>query len=329
MEQLHQLGLALIAWLQASYPQIGGFMAFISALGSEEFFLVVMPAFYWSVDKRLGKNLGYLFLVSITINPLLKNAFRMPRPYWLDPAIGLTEAEGYGLPSGHVQYTTVLYLFLATWIRRWWMWLLAFLMIGLMALSRIYLGLHFPTQALGGFLVGMLILAGYFILRSLFLPRYNRRNLGSRLLMMMLMPLTLAAVYLGIVLLLGRPDFNVEWASYIPSAEADAREGVATGIGALLGFGVGLVYESNRVRFRTEGSFGKRLGRYLVGIVVTVAIWAGLDAVFPDSPQWLALPLRVLRYFLILLWVSYLAPWVFVKLRLATADPESEIKVTL
>lgn len=329
MEQLTELGLALIAWLQTTYPQIAGFMSFISALGSEEFFLLVMPFFYWSLDKRLGKNLGYLFLISITINPILKNAFRQPRPFWLDPSLQMGEADGYGLPSGHVQYTTVLYLFLATWVRRWWMWLLAFVMIGLMALSRVYLGLHFPTQALAGFLAGALILAGYLILRRIFLPRYSKRNLGSRLLMVVLMPLILAAVYLGLVLLLGRPDPDVAWAAYLPAAETDAREGVATGIGALLGFGVGMVFESSRVRFRTEGSIGRRLGRYLLGIVVTVGLWAGLDALFPESPLWLALPLRVLRYFLILLWVSYLAPWVFVKLRLAEADAESEIRVTL
>lgn len=329
MEQLHELGLALIAWLQTNYPQIAGFMSFITSLGSEEFFLLVMPAFYWSIDKRLGKNLGYLFLISITVNPILKNAFRQPRPFWLDPSLQMGEAEGYGLPSGHVQYTTVLYLFLASWVRRWWMWLLAFVMIGLMALSRVYLGLHFPAQALAGFLVGALILGGYLILRNVFLPRYSKRNLGSRLLMMVLLPFVLAAVYIGLVLLLGPPDPDVAWASYLPAAEADAREGVVTGIGALLGFGVGMVFESGWVRFRTEGSIGLRLGRYLLGIVVTVGLWAGLDAIFPESPQWLALPLRALRYFLILLWVSFLAPWIFVRLRLAAADAESEIKVTL
>lgn len=329
MQQLHELSLALTTWLQTTYPQLVGVMTFISALGSEEFFLALMPVFYWSIDKRLGKNIGYLFLIGITLNPLLKNVFREPRPYWVDPSVELAQADGYGLPSGHVQYTTVLYVFLAVWFRRWWLWLLAVVMIFLMGLSRVYLGLHFVSDVLAAILVGAAILAFYLIMRDIWLPRFSKRNFGRRVLMMVMLPLLLLAVYIGLALLIGRPDFNVSWASYIPAAERDAREGVATGVGALLGFGVGMVYESSRVRFRTEGPVSQRIARYVLGIVVTIGLWAGLDLLFPDSPQWLALPLRVLRYFIILLWVTYLAPWLFVKLKLATADPESEVKVQL
>lgn len=329
MEQLHQLSLGITEWLQTSYPQLSAFMQFISALGNEQAFLALMPLFYWSIDKRLGKTVAYVFLISITINPILKNAFRQPRPFWLDPALGLSEATGYGLPSGHVQHATVLYAFLAAWFRRWWGWVLAGVMILLMMMSRVYLGVHFASDAVGGLIVGLLILLGFFLTRYQFEESYSKRNLGRRLFLMLIPPLTLLVIYVAVMLILGRPDYSVEWASYIKPSELDAREGVATGIGALLGYSVGMIYESSRVRFRTEGTIWQRLARYVLGIVVTFALWAGLRAVFPDNPQWLALPLRVVRFFIILLWVSYLAPWVFVKLRLATADAESEIKVTL
>ena len=61
----------------------------------------------------------------------------------------------------------------------------------------------------------------------------------------------------------------------------------------------------------------------------TAVIWLGLGAVFPDDPLWLAIPLRILRYFLATLWMSYYAPALFVRLRLAAASPESEIKLEL
>jgi hypothetical protein len=41
----------------------------------------------------------------------------------------------------------------------------------------------------------------------------------------------------------------------------------------------------------------------------------------------LALPLRIFRYALVTLWASYFAPLVFVRLRLADADPRPEMSL--
>ena len=68
---------------------------------------------------------------------------------------------------------------------------------------------------------------------------------------------------------------------------------------------------------------------FVVGIVVTVLLWQGLDMVFPDAPLWLALPFRALRYFIVVMWVAYFAPKLFVRLNLATGDPKPEINLTL
>jgi hypothetical protein len=42
-----------------------------------------------------------------------------------------------------------------------------------------------------------------------------------------------------------------------------------------------------------------------------------------------AIPLRILRYFLVTLWAAYYAPWLFVRLGLADMDPEPEIDFRL
>jgi hypothetical protein len=54
-----------------------------------------------------------------------------------------------------------------------------------------------------------------------------------------------------------------------------------------------------------------------------------LGQLFPDDPLWLALPLRLLRYALLTLWVTYYAPWVFVKIKIAQAKPDRGIEMTL
>jgi len=329
MDQLYQLGLEATRWLQNTWPALRDVMAFITALGEEQAFLVILPLFYWSIDKRLGRQLGYIFLLSASVNNIAKNIFAQPRPFWLEPGAQQFEAEGYGLPSGHVQNTTAVFLLLAAWVRRSWVWLLAFVFILLMALSRVYLGVHFPQDAIGGFVLGLLVLGAFLFWQRAFAERFGRRILGRRLLMMVVIPLALSAVYLLALVVRGPADLGVPWASFVPAAELNAHEDVVATVAGLLGFGIGMILESSRVRFRADGPVWKRVVRYLLGVAVALGIWAGLRAVFPTQPEWLALPLRFVRYLLLLIWVTYFAPWFFVKLRLATADAESEVRITL
>ena len=329
MDQLYQQGLEATRWLQSAWPALRDVMAFITALGEEQAFLVILPLFYWSIDKRLGRQLGYIFLLSASVNNMAKNILVQPRPFWLDPGVQQFPAEGYGLPSGHVQNTTAVFLLLASWVRRSWVWLLAFVFILLMALSRVYLGLHFLQDVAGGLVIGLLVLAAFLFWQQAFAERFGRRILGRRLLMMVIIPVALGVIYLLALVVRGAPDLNTSWAAYIPPADLNAHEGTVATIAGLLGFGLGMILESSRVRFRADGPVWKRGARYLLGIAVAVGIWAGLRAVFPDQPQWLALPLRFVRYLVLLLWVTYFGPWVFVKLRLAAADAESEVRITL
>ena len=328
MDELYRLSIELTIWLQENYPQLVGVMALITSMGEELFYLAVLPAVYWSIDKRLGRQLGYVFLLSAAINNVAKNLARQPRPFWLDPSVRLRDAESYGLPSGHAQHATAVYLLLAAWVRRGWVWLLAFVFILLMSLSRVYLGVHFIQDAVVGFILGLLVLGLFLFWQRAFAERFSRRILGRRLLIMITLPAALAVVYLGGLFLLGAPDLDVPWAEFVPAAELTAHEDVVSTVAGLLGFGVGMILESSRIRFRADGPVWKRLVRYGLGIAVALGIWS-LRAVLPAEPEWAALPLRFLRYLLLLLWVTYFAPWVFVKLRLAEADAESEVRIAL
>ena len=328
MDELYRLSIALTIWLQENYPQLVGLMTIITSLGEELFFLAALPAVYWSIDKRSGRQLGYIFLLSAATNNIAKALFRQPRPFWLDPSVRLRESESYGLPSGHTQHATAVYLLLALWVRRGWMWLLALVMILLMALSRIYLGVHFIQDIIGGFLLGLVVLGLFLFWQQAFAERFSRRILGRRLLIMIAIPTALSLAYGAALLLLGAPNLDVAWAEFVPAAELIAHKDVVSTVAGLLGFGVGMILESSRVRFRSDGPVWQRVVRYLLGIAVALGIW-GLRAVLPADPEWLALPLRFLRYLLLLLWVTYFGPWLFVKLRLAAADAESEVRIAL
>lgn len=328
MEELNQLSIALATLMQEAYPRLLGFMTFISALGTEEFFLLALPVVYWCVNKQLGRQLGYFFLASALINNVLKNLFRQPRPFWLMPSIQRSDIEGFGLPSGHVQNVTTVILILAAHVRRGWFWLSGLFFIFLMGLSRLYLGVHSLQDIILGFVIGLLLFGIFIAWQQLFYERYSNQILGRRLLIMILVPIILAAVYIGLFFIVGPADTSVSWAEYIPAAELNGYEDIVSSLAALFGFGIGILLESSRIRFMVDGPLWLRAIRYVLGMAVALGIWAGLRAVFPAEPLWLAMPFRFLRYLLLLFWVTYFAPWVFVKLRLASANPESEVRVT-
>ncbi|MCP4423182.1 MAG: phosphatase PAP2 family protein [Chloroflexi bacterium] len=329
MDPVFDFGLEVTRQLQAAYPQLEGFFQFISSLGLEEFYLGLMPLIYWCLDKQLGGTLVYVFLLGHWMNSTGKHTFRGPRPFWLDSAVGLSEEASYGVPSGHMESATMFYGFLALWLKKGWMTALALFMIVAMGLSRVYLGVHFVHDVLVGLLIGIFVLTGYLLWRRHQAAQFSRRILGQRLLIAALVPTGLALIYAIIRLIIGAPDTAVPWASFISEAEIEGIEGVGTAVGALLGLGLGLNLERSRVRFRVDGPVWKRVLRYLVGMAGTLALWMGPRMFLPTDPLWLAVILRIARYTLILLWLGYYGPLVFVRLRLADADPDPGIQMTM
>ena len=95
-----------------------------------------------------------------------------------------------------------------------------------------------------------------------------------------------------------------------------------------MGLSIGFILEGSRVRFLVDGPVWKRVLRYVVGIAITIALWAGLGAILPEQPDWLDVVLTVGRYLLVSLWIAYYAPMAFVYLRLADASPVPESSIS-
>jgi membrane-associated phospholipid phosphatase len=333
MDELYTISLEFIRWLHSNYPQLTGFMTAVSFFGSENFYLVIMPLIYWSINKRLGRYVGYLFVASLLVNTQLKHIFRGPRPFWLDPAIitSGTAEQGvehqYGIPSGHTQTTTILLLFLASRFKKGWGWAAAIVAILLMMLSRLYLGLHFLQDLAGGLLVAFVILFIYWLWLREGQVRIGKYIFGRRLLWAIAPPFILLALYAIIIFVLGEPETAVSWSEFIPGAEMESYKSVALSFGAFLGFAIGILFEARDVRFQVEGAWWQRLLRFIVGLAGMLLCWRGLALIFPTEPTWLMLIFRALRYFITVLWVTYFAPMLFVRIGLAEADPKHEISI--
>lgn len=130
----------------------------ITHLGSGPGVISLTLLYTWWIDPSGGRKLGILLGLSWMVNLTLKEVFALPRPYQVD-AEAATEAaratgRGPGFPSGHTQATTTFWVYLAGLHRRRWLWIAAAAMMAAVGFSRIWLGVHFPLDILGGLAVG-------------------------------------------------------------------------------------------------------------------------------------------------------------------------------
>jgi membrane-associated phospholipid phosphatase len=328
MDILADFSLDVTVWLQENYPQLEDFLTYFSYLGLIEFYLIVITLIYWSLNKQLGRTLAYVSVLSFAFNSMVKHFFADLRPYWINPNVQIATEESFGLPSGHAQGATVLYGLLAMWIKKGWVWFLAIALIMIMAISRVYLGVHDIEDVVGGVLIGIIVLVGYAVWQKYIAPIFSNRILGQRLLVAIIVPLFLAAIYAGIIFLLGQPEERSAPADLIETAHVKGFKDAATSFGLLVGLGSGFVMESSRVRFKVDGPLWKRVLRYLLGLIVTVLIWSSRSYLIPEEPLAILIVGRVSLGIIGGTWVSYYAPWVFVRLKLAESKPKPEISIS-
>jgi membrane-associated phospholipid phosphatase len=107
-------------------------------------------------QRRAGAYLLLTLAGAVVLNPLAKEAWRRVRPALWD---GVPYQGGYSFPSGHATYSMafVLALVLLSWgsPRRWWAVGLGGVFALLIGLSRMYLGVHYPSDILGGWLLAV------------------------------------------------------------------------------------------------------------------------------------------------------------------------------
>jgi len=290
-------GLLVIRQIQVfESPALTVVMRGLSALGTEYAYLALLPLVYWCVDEKYGFRLGIVVLSSAWLNSSLKELWKQPRPYQLDPALRRATESSYGLPSGHAQGSLTFWGFIAAWRRRPASLAAAIALPLLIGFSRLYLGVHFPTDVFAGWLLGILVLALYVFLG----PALER---------------LLALVNVRFQIL------AAAMAAFTMNALHPADTSLS---GVFLGMALGYILMTRRFPFsaasNTAGA-GSRAGllaaRYLVGMTGTVLLYLGLKAVFPArGADWYAF-FHFARYALIGLWVAAGAPWIFVRLKLA------------
>jgi len=171
-------------------------MTFITGLGYSEFFFAAFLILTFGIDFRKGFIIIQVLLLTAAVTELLKNTIALPRPYHIDSNViqpdispvnnapfsnrgagsffGLLpdhvveyyrnkpDKISFGLPSGHTSSAVTFWGSLILLFENKIVKYFSILMIILVPFSRLYLGRHFPADILGGYVLGLFILALFY-----------------------------------------------------------------------------------------------------------------------------------------------------------------------
>lgn len=273
--------LDLIRMVQSIHnPFLDALFESITIFGEELFMVPLLAIIYWSVDKKFGEVLAYTVFTSLLLNNTLKELFSFPRPIGQEGIRTLRPetATGKSFPSGHSQNGAATGGAIAIHLKRRWVSVLIGLLLFLIGFSRIYLGVHYPKDAVVGILLGLL---------TAYLCAGLLKKVNKDLLYLLTFLLFVPALFFA-----GSEDFIKSFGSYS-------------------GFFLGILLEKNYVQFDTKGTVPKKLLRVLLGILLVLLIKEGLGTVFPESSLF-----DLLRYFLVTFTAIFLYPLFFKKIRL-------------
>lgn len=137
------------------------FLKIFTFLGNTISVIVIylLLVIYLILTKKSFKDVILLGLISVIINFSIKNIVRKPRPN----VNKLISETGFSFPSGHAQNNTVLYKNLNKTFN---IKILSYVVIFLISISRVYLGVHYFSDILIGFLLGELIYSVYYYIKD-------------------------------------------------------------------------------------------------------------------------------------------------------------------
>ncbi len=284
-------------------PWLTQLMVGITSLGYRSFIILFLAVLLFGIDFRKGFIIMQTMLWTVLVTVFLKEYFALPRPYHVDSRVKLLDGglaserelhfvamgaktfwEGipqavinyyrnlsvgipYGFPSGHTSMAVAIWGTTAWLFRPKWVRLICLLLIVLVPFSRIYLGVHFLADVLGGYLIGIVLF--WLLYLWVLKPKTLNMYLSARRFPFKQYPLLVLLLLLSPFILL-------------PFVEKEALGTLST----LWGMNVAFVYLMQRGLPISNAKIGIRVLRVLIGIALFVGITALTSRALPDTLVW-------------------------------------------
>ncbi|HSR04354.1 MAG TPA: phosphatase PAP2 family protein [Proteiniclasticum sp.] len=261
-------------------PFLDAFFEAITILGEEIFIVPLLLIIFWSVNKKFGEILAFTVFTSYLLNNSLKEFFSFERPIGEEGIRTLRPetATGKSFPSGHSQSAAATAGAFSLYLKNRWVTIVSLTLMVLVGLSRLYLGVHYPKDAIVGILLGLLVAL---ICSKLFFK------------------VDLLKMYLVVLILFLPALFFAQSTDFIKS------------LASYLGFFLGILLEKKKVNFSTDGPLLKKVLRVVFGLILVLLIKEGLKGFFPETDLF-----DFIRYFLVTFVAIGIYPWLFKKIRL-------------
>ncbi len=244
--------------------------------GDEYAIILIIGFLYWGYKKDLGKKIGLYFVSALVTSVALGNIIKRRRPYFDHDEIKCLKPrsdqgdpydiaiQGFSFPSGHSTNAVSTYAALGFNVRNKALKVFLFLIPLLIGLSRVILGVHYPTDILGAWAISALLI----LLISSIKNQY--------------------IVYLLIVLI------GIVGCFFSKSADFFSSFGIALGIIA------GFIFEEKLVHFENTKKVWLMILRTLGGLVLFVLVDKILELPFSKdflaSSSGLSFMVRTVRY---------------------------------
>lgn len=250
---------------------VGDFAVLVSGLCNKILIIVVFCWLFWCGNKRQAYGIAMAFVFSAIAVQGLKIGFAVERPFvrWADiipyePA--LLTATGFSFPSGHTQVAASLLGYVALEIKKTWGRVLCFALVFLVMLSRMVLCVHTPTDVFVGFAITFAICAFVHKFQHLFEKNNSLKTavFGS-VLCAVLFLFTSVSVLRGCDFYMAEDSFEIAVISLV--------------------FFVLYYIEINKIEFNSEGTFGHKLMRFLLGIAGVLVLYFSVGYMERLNPE--------------------------------------------
>jgi hypothetical protein len=200
-------------------------------------------------------------------------------------------------------------------------------MVGLLAffigLSRIYMGVHFTSDVLVGWLIGGIILWLALHWEDRFIAWFSIQTINRKYFVALGASLFILSFGLFLHIVDKDRTLPAEWAANIYATtgleEYDSPYSLSNLFsfsGGFLGLALGAVWLFTHGGFQAQAHAFHLVLRYVVGILGVTLIYFGLSYIFPDGDSAVALLFRFIRYATLGLWISAIAPSLFKRIAL-------------